>query len=240
MQCPSCGNTVDDNDIVCKNCGVSLAGSNLQIKSLLKPPPSVIQRSPQQDQPAAEKGELMFQPKVAPRGNYVISKILTLAGILIGVCFFLPWLANAPVSGLDLFTADFNKITPIIASGLGSNELLLLVMSFVFTFFYIFIPLAGLASLLSLTNARDAVKAVQILAGFGLAGMLGNALVNLIRMVQGSGGVVANWDQEVGNSFFSGHSLGYWVCLVGLLALVIGIGIDLSLNQPDRPKRAYY
>jgi hypothetical protein len=254
MFCPNCGSIVQETDVLCTNCGAPLGEAKQQAQKQpafqAAPPPQVNYQPvppPQQPYPGYQQPyppqPYYGAPQASqPKPNFLTSKIMITVGIAIVVCFFLSWIKGYPASGFDAFKMNFENLQylPDVFDTDGFYGFLSL-LSFIFTMFYIFIPVAGIGTFLSLTNSRQAIKSTRTFASLGFTGMIGNIVVTIIM------GTIATssygYSSQMGSFFaeaFRYFSFAYWTCLVGTLAISITLGIDLNKNKPVRPPVPYY
>jgi hypothetical protein len=266
MFCPNCGTSVKDSDQACPNCGAPLAEARTVQQQppyqpaapqqrppayqaapppqqpYYPPPQQVYPGYPQQYPPAQSFGA---QPHPVSKPNFLISKVMIVVGLIIAVCFFLPWIGYYGYSagtGWHFFVGSFQVFASLgyliqyssYMGGAAGITIFLSVLMAIFMFLTIFIPLSGALSLLSLTNSRGGVKTVNTFAALGMSGMLGFLAMVLIASSLAGGAVSEYADLGLPGLVLGAFAFPFWVCLVGSLALVIGTGIDLSKNKPQK------
>ncbi len=157
--------------------------------------------------------------------KFAITHNLIIAGLLASLCFILPWIryGNTGVPGSNLFTTGFQLLTLFPGntgfSGTANFIFLLLAVSLVLL---IFIPLSGLASLLSLSNKRPLIILIMALSIPALA-----SLITTIILVYVCADQIVEW---VGSKNLQ-IIVPLWISLAAQSILLIGTIIDLVLNK---------
>jgi hypothetical protein len=207
------------------------------------PPPQQTYLAYQQPYPQAQSFGARQQPVSRP--NFLISKIMIVVGVAMAVCFFLSWIGlygYGVATGWHFFIGSFQVFASLgyfiqysgYMGGAAGITIFLTIMMAIFMFLTIFIPLAGALSLLALTNSRGGVKTVNTFAALGMSGMLGFLAMVLIASTLAGSAVSEYANLGLPSLALSAFAFPFWVCLIGSLVLVIGTGIDLSKNKPQK------
>ncbi len=118
----------------------------------------------------------------------------------------------------------------------GGLFMALMILMAVLMLLTIFIPIAGVLSLLALTNSRGSVKAVNTFAGLGFSGIAGFLAMMLVLSSLATNALSEySYSYNFGGLTLSAFAFPFWVCLIGSFVLMIGTRIDLSKNKPPRP-----
>jgi hypothetical protein len=231
LHCVKCDACVGKGDPFCAKCGAQL---------ILPPnvPSQIVNQGSTQIAPmVASTVGGVIQPVHSP--GYRISKWLIIPGLIVIVCFFLSWVSGESFSGMDAFVHSTDIMNAASEAGqytsylggyasqmTGSIFFLGLMM-----FLFIFIPLSGVSTLLSLTNKRWAVLLTNWLSVGATVGLVGF----MVQMGRGADALSYIGVSSGGAANIVGFP--FWMCLLGEVAILVGGTVDLQKNKV--PKRIY-
>ncbi len=190
MRCPYCKAVVDKEGLVCVKCGHRLPrpGEKVRVR----------------------------------RERYILSQVAILGGVMLIIGFFSRWTMIKPfideISGLSAVTMSSVILSSILLFDLGGTINALLSVANYGIYALLFLPLAGLVSVLTLWNKRWAVWLVFSFTTIGLVGL---------ACFTGVGWYIMHKTQP---PVFP----GFWLTWAGALWLWLAAILDLIINRGKR------